>query len=402
MRPAEADEPGSLDFNERIWRRSRNDRVIATTQPLKETAATGRWNVPAGVLTDSSPINKMAFHQFEPHLLVADDRDTVSVWDWYASTRIGRWSNGNPRGSKICETRFVNEDDIALVLTGSSDGVVRIYRNYDSRKVELAASFRALSDLVPSTINVGLVSEWQQGQGRLLVAGDVRVIRVWSAGTELCLADIPARSGSNVTSLTSDQVEGNVFAAGFGDGAIRVYDMRNRPNESMVKVWKEHRGWVVGAHMQRGGMRELISAERGGAVRLWDIRMDKSVGVVKGKGDGGVGTLRSLSVHEHAPVFATGSSHNALRVFSTASVTADVNTSSAPISVIEPFSSMLSTSHNRAAPVIATAFHPHRLMLACSVLGEGNVSLFKCVGANGKDVDGDRDRGSSGVVREWD
>lgn len=305
MRPAEADEPGSLDFNERIWRRSRNDRVIATTQPLKQIAAMGRWNVPAGVLTDSSPVSKIAFHQFEPHLLVADDCDTVSVWDWYASTRIGRWSNGNPQGSKICETKFVNEDDIALVLTGSSDGIVRIFRNYDSRRVELAASFRALSDLVPSTINVGLVSEWQQGQGRLLVAGDVRVIRVWSAGTELCLADIPARSGSNVTCLTSDQVEGNVFVAGFGDGAMRVYDMRNRPNESLVKVWKEHRGWVVGAHMQRGGMRELISAERGGAVRLWDIRMDKSVAVVKGKGEGGVGTLRSLSVHEHAPVFAT-------------------------------------------------------------------------------------------------
>ena len=96
----------------------------------------------------------------------------------------------------------------------------------------------------------------------------------------------------------------------------------------------------------------------------------------------------------------SGSSHNAPRVFSTATVTNDANHSSAPISVIEPFSSMLGSSHNRNAPVIAAAFHPHRLMLACSVLGEGNVSLFKCVGQNGKDSEGERV--SSGVVREWE
>ena len=96
-----------------------------------------------------------------------------------------------------------------------------------------------------------------------------------------------------------------MFVAGFGDGALRVFDQRNRPQESLVRVWKEHKGWIVGAHLQRGGMRELVSAERGGSVRLWDLRSSRSVAVVRGKGDGGIGTCRTLSVHEHAPVFAT-------------------------------------------------------------------------------------------------
>ena len=306
MRSPETEEPGSIDFNERIWRRSRNDRIMLSTQPLKDMAANGRWNVPAGVLANGAATTKMIFHQFENHLVVADDRDGVTVWDWAREQRLARFSNTNPAGSRITDLRFINEDDVALLMIGSSDGVVKIYRNYDDRKkIELASSFRALTDLVDSTHNAGLVFDWQQGQGRLLVAGDLRVIRVWQAGTEHCISDIPARSGSNITSLTSDQVEGNVFVAGFGDGAVRVYDQRNRPNESMVKVWKEHKGWIVGCHLQRGGMRELISAERAGPVRLWDIRMDRSVGVVKGKGEGGVGTCRTLSVHEHAPVFAT-------------------------------------------------------------------------------------------------
>ena len=72
-------------------------------------------------------------------------------------------------------------------MTGSSDGVIKIFRDYDSEKrVEVVSSFRGLNDLVPSNKNAGLVFDWQQGQGKLLVAGDVKVIRVWNAATEIC------------------------------------------------------------------------------------------------------------------------------------------------------------------------------------------------------------------------
>ena len=72
-------------------------------------------------------------------------------------------------------------------MTGSSDGVLRIFRNYESeRKVELCSAFRALTDLIPSNKNAGLVFEWIQSRVMTLVAGDVRVIRVWNAGTEIC------------------------------------------------------------------------------------------------------------------------------------------------------------------------------------------------------------------------
>jgi regulator-associated protein of mTOR len=101
--------------------------------------------------------------------------------------RMSRFSNGNPVGSKINDVKFINEDDQALLLTGSSDGVIKIFRDYDSEdKVELVSAFRGLYDLVPSSKNVGLVFDWQQGQGKLLVAGDVKVIRIWNAATEIC------------------------------------------------------------------------------------------------------------------------------------------------------------------------------------------------------------------------
>ena len=125
-----------------------------------------------------------------------------SIWDWQRQARLNRFSNGNPLGSKINETRFINEDDQALLVLGSSDGTLKIYRNYESSKeIEIVTAFRALTDLIPSNKNAGLVFDWQQGQGKALVAGDVKVIRVWNAATEICtnasLSGIETRIAAN-------------------------------------------------------------------------------------------------------------------------------------------------------------------------------------------------------------
>lgn len=100
--------------------------------------------------------------------------------------------------------------------------------------------------------------------------------------------------------MTSDQVAGNIFVAGFGDGAVRVFDQRLKPTTSMVKVWREHKQWITNVHMQRGGLRELVSGSRNGEIRLWDLRMDDPISTTYATSD----TLRTLSVHEHAPVFS--------------------------------------------------------------------------------------------------
>lgn len=302
MKAPEADEPGSQEYNERLWRRSRNEAVLRETQPQKTHARTHKWNSPAGIINNGTQPARLTFHQFENHVAVADDGNTVTVWDWKTLGRKSRFSNGNPEGSKISDMKFINEDDQALLMTGSSDGVVRIYRSYDDeQKIELASSWRALTHMVPSNVNSGMVFDWQQVNGQVLVAGDERVIRIWNAGHEVCTHEIPARSGSCVTSLTSDQMTGNIFVAGFGDGAIRVFDTRTRPQDSMVRKWKDDsRQWVRSVHMQRGGQRELLSASRNGKVCLWDIRMDGPLKTLQTTSN----ILRTASTHEHLPVFA--------------------------------------------------------------------------------------------------
>jgi regulatory associated protein of mTOR len=302
MKPTEADEPGSEDYNRRLWRRTRNEKIIMQTQNLKEVAKSRRWDVQAGFFDNGSQPHKICFHQFEDHLLVADDRDTINVWDWRNGSRLNRFSNGNPSGAKINDLRLINEDDSALLMTGSADGIVKIYRNYESRQdVQLVSTFRALTDMQPrGGVSGGLVAEWLQGQGKLIVGGDEKVIRVWNAATETNTEVIPARSGSCITSLSADQVAGQIFVAGYADGAVRVFDMREAPRDAMVITWKEHKAWIVKAHIQRGGQRELVTGDRQGVVKIFDIRHPVSLSTIQATRE----SLRSLSVHEHAPVFA--------------------------------------------------------------------------------------------------
>jgi regulator-associated protein of mTOR len=79
MKPNEPDEPGSADYNQRLWRRVRNEKIIGENQPLKRKAGTSRWDTSTALLNNGSQPMKMCFHQFEDHLAVSDDRDTV----WY-------------------------------------------------------------------------------------------------------------------------------------------------------------------------------------------------------------------------------------------------------------------------------------------------------------------------------
>jgi regulator-associated protein of mTOR len=142
--------------------------------------------------------------------------------------------NHNPAHSRITDMKFINEEDEALLLTGSDDGVVRLYKNYDGSDQEqavLVSSWRALKDMEKSNSRQsGLVSDWHQARGLLFTGGDARIIKVWDVHQEMPVMDIPTKSLGCVTSITSDQVNGNIIITGFGDGSIGVYDRRLSPD----------------------------------------------------------------------------------------------------------------------------------------------------------------------------
>ncbi|CAJ0651140.1 10531_t:CDS:2, partial [Entrophospora sp. SA101] len=258
--------------------------LIQITKPLKEVAEP----------------SKLLFHQFEPYL-VAANKDAISVWNWKDHYRVNTFTNDNPGESKITALKFINEDDASMLLTGSSDGVVRIFRNYSSSSsTELVTSWRAMPEILPNSTRSGLIAEWQQSRGILLVGGDDRVIRVWDALREITVSSISTRSGSSITSLTSDG--GDLFAAGYADGAVRLFDRRIQPRDALIMTSKEHKNFIINIVWQRGAGHKLVSGSKSGEIKLWDLRNNCSKVTISD--DPNKSELNAMDVHHNAEVVA--------------------------------------------------------------------------------------------------
>ncbi|KAL2315196.1 Target of rapamycin complex 1 subunit mip1 [Schizosaccharomyces pombe] len=363
MRPNEDDEPGSICYNQRLWRRNRNEKLIYRTRPLAEYSTNGRWNQQLMTFNNTIAPRKLMFHQFEDQLITLGDKDIIQVWDWRRNRCLNSFKTAASATTNVTDMQLLNEDDVALLMTGSSDGTIKLYRDYENEKVELVTSWNSLSDLVFGDRNASLLMSWQQNCGHLLVAGDVRVIRIWDASKEICYANPPVRSSNSITSLTSDLVGCNIIVAGFSDGVLRVYDKRLPARDSLTDVWKEHSSEIVNVEMQSSGMRELISASSDGEVKLWDIRMNHSLQTFSTDNSG----LTSLTVHSHAPVYATGSSNQSIKIWDT--LGQNINTfreNPRFLNQPKPSSSM------------CLKFHPHHLLLACGDNTDSRVNLYSC------------------------
>ncbi len=118
----------------------------------------------------------------EPHFL------THSVYDWETQSKLNVFVNPNPYGSRISALRFINEEDVSLMLAASDEGMIRLYRNYASASdTTLVSSWKGLLDYaspIPPR-GKGIVLDWHQHSGTLLVSGHSRIIRLWDAEREM-------------------------------------------------------------------------------------------------------------------------------------------------------------------------------------------------------------------------
>lgn len=396
MKKPETEEVGSVAYNARIWCRNRNESIIQETQKQKMLALYGNWSKRMITLDNKTQPKLLRFAQFENHLTIADDRDTISVFDWRNNRLLSRFSNDNPFGTKISDAKYINEDDQSLLMTSSSDGIVKIYKNYSqSDNVETIAAWRGLTEMLLTPRSNGLILDWQQLRGSLLATGDVKIIRIWDAHTETVEVDIPAKTSSLVTSLTSDQLAGNIFVTGFADGTLRVYDRRIDPRDSMIRRWRSNasntanlqNSYINNVHMQRGGYRELVSGAANGVVELWDIRSQEAVCQFVDENiqeDGAqkktTSSLTSLQVHEHAPVIATSSRQVKIWTTSGDLLSSFKNSqSSIGNNVANTLAATGIRSYSSNSIVSTMAFHPHRMVLAAANSHDTHVNVYSCV-----------------------
>ncbi|QRW24836.1 WD repeat protein [Rhizoctonia solani] len=314
MRQSEEDEPGSVTYNELMWRRQRNEKILDATDHQAGVAPHCPWDRPVSHFSvDGVPL-RIKFHQFDPHIAVIDDTTSLSVWDWSRKKKVVTFNNGNPPGSAITGIHFVNEDAQTMIMTASAEGTVRIFRNYDLQRshdpLEMVTSFRALNHTIPLQKGSGLVTDWQQESGLLLVGGDSRVVRVWDGFQELCLAVSARNLHTNGHMRHLCRVRPRKLQPVLGElgrwATVLVrpsYRRKRVDGPELASPPELDREFALAKGREQGDM----TASLDGEVRLWDLRDRDGVGILGKKWQPHGNALANFALHPKAAVFAATS-----------------------------------------------------------------------------------------------
>ncbi|XP_077490402.1 regulatory associated protein of MTOR complex 1 isoform X1 [Amblyomma americanum] len=339
----EACDPESKEYQEREWRFLRNSRIRAAAQAERRKTAGVRLDEQVFYSRCPSVPTCLAFHPYEAELCVAN-RDSYSLWDDHGNLQSSQ-VNENPAQTRITALTYLNAHDIPLLLLGSDDGAVRVWRNYSASSRELVTAFQALGDVPMTARGSGMVLDWDQETTTLITSGDVKVIRVWDTNQEKKVLDMPTGADYPITSLSIDH-EGSLLVAGCGDGTIRVYDRRLPPADCRIMTLREHTSWIVSVHLNVRE-RRITSGCVTGDVRFWELGQSCSTHALSTHVD-----MTAMAVHPTFDAFACGSASQQISVFN------------------KEGDNMGSIRHHdwfinqRVGPVCCLAFHPYKMCLA--------------------------------------
>ncbi|XP_027768175.1 regulatory-associated protein of TOR 1-like isoform X2 [Solanum pennellii] len=146
-------------------------------------------------------------HPFSPVVIAADESEWIRVWNYKEATLLNSFDNhGYPdKGiSKIC---LVNELDESLLLVASSDGNIRIWKEYTARgQQKLVSAFSSLQGLRPGSHSVNAVVDWQQQSGYLFASGNISSIMAWDLDKEQLVNTSPIYSDCSISAIQSQLV----------------------------------------------------------------------------------------------------------------------------------------------------------------------------------------------------
>ncbi|KAK0077123.1 hypothetical protein PV325_004412 [Microctonus aethiopoides] len=351
----------SRSHYEREWRYLRNKKQRNEAREEQQRSHASR--IESQIFHSRCPQQPevIMFHPFEPHLAVAS-KDSFGIWDWQTGTKLTYHAIRGSKMSRITSLEYINAHDVSFLMTGSDDGSVRVWKNYSNmmgREPNLLTAWQALADSQPaskaSIASAGLVTSWEQQSLTLAVTGDVRIVRLWDAETELKKQDLPTGADCCATCLDTDGT-GSMIALGCSDGSVRLFDRRLPPAEARIMTWREHNAWVLGAYLPKYNAAthsaQLITGSSSGDVRIFDLRKNSSVNVIQTTQG-----LTAFTVHPVANIFACGSMNHSISVYNTAG--------GHLLNTIKFHEGFMGT---RIGPVGCLNFHPYRIILGAGCI----------------------------------
>lgn len=338
----------------------------------------------------------------ECHLMTASDDGTVRVWDGSALTSLlmaraesermaAAAREAGASGGRGGGTSGRGRDVRAGTAVPGSAGAERgLWGSLAAPP--LLASFSALPELhsfppahsgdAAADSAGGLTLQWMPSRCHLVAGGGrAPYVRIWDLQTQQCTSVVPINvfagafagvpPAMHVTSLTTAWPGTDVIAAGTSNGTIQLIDLRvgrsGGSGGAVVHSLREHKRYVVNVTQARSGsVYSMVSGSVQSDVRFWDLRRPSgSVAMMQAHKSA---SMTSLTVHDFAPLIATGSRKQHIRVSTN---------SGEVISDIRYHDGFVG---QRIGPVLSLAFHPHRLYLAAGTL-DNIISVYHGVPA---------------------
>ncbi|KAK9920305.1 hypothetical protein M0R45_028863 [Rubus argutus] len=292
---------------------------------------------------------------FSPIVIAADENERIRVWNYQEAKEailLNSFDNHDYPDKGISKLCLVNELDDSLLLAASSDGNVRIWKDYTLKgKQKLVTAFSSIQGHKPGVRSLNAVVDWQQQSGYLYASGELSSIMLWDLDKEQLVNSFSSSSDCSISALSASQVHGSQLAAGFVDGSVRLYDVRTP--EKLVCEMRPHTQKVervVGIGFQPGlDPSKIVSACQAGDIQFLDIRnnIDPYLTIEAHRG-----SLTALAVHRHAPLIASGSAKQLIKVFSL---------EGEQLGTIRYYPSFMA---QKIGPVSCLAFHPYEVLLA--------------------------------------
>ncbi|KAL0035168.1 hypothetical protein WJX79_004418 [Trebouxia sp. C0005] len=337
----------------------------------------------------------LLLHPFRPLVTSIDGSGTVRVHNYRHSTVINRFHvTGEGAAERKGEAKAMasvtflhqlNEVQDGLLLAGTADGALRVWRNYAHKAEQrLATAWQAVpvaqahsSQYYPQQAVFAL----NEASGRLYAAGGAApsTVHTWDMSQECCTQqthvsgsddDDMSRDGGGVQHLAVARQEPLMLAGSF-NGLVQLYDLRQ--SQKAAASVQPHRTPMLGMVLEPGGLsNQLVTGTSWGELKFIDFRMVGSTGqtgVWKTVEAHSKGAMSAMAAHPYSSLLATATATQVLKLWSPRGEQQGVIRATAPFLA------------QRVGPVNCLEFHPYRLLLA-SGGGDPIIALYPIVSAS--------------------
>ncbi|EDQ87341.1 uncharacterized protein MONBRDRAFT_27441 [Monosiga brevicollis MX1] len=342
------------------WRRERSHDAQERAGALVE--APERLVKPVDAMFHKLCTESFDMLAFHPHdtLVAAANKESgnVHVYDMTNAQPPVMFSSKATKHGAISSIKVINPDLDSLLLTGYADGTVRLWRDWSTPNPGLHSAWRAVSKMRESSdgVGAGLVLEWDQSSGQLIATGDINYLQIWDARSEMRTRKLSSNIDSCITSLCIDRDDPQRLLAGYGNGLIRLFDLRHSDDRAVVQQYSVHQDYIVSVHSAKESER-MMSGSRSGQILWWDYRYPgqpiRTMTAHRTRGDV---VLQCLDTHDYAPIFATANSLQQFKIF---------NKQGQLLHHHKHYTNFLGEA---IGPITALKFHPYEAKLGVSSL----------------------------------